>query len=240
MSKEVKVLGIIPARGGSKGLPGKNIRYLGDKPLIAHTIQAARASRYLDRVIVTTDDFRIREISLLYGAEAPFIRPKELAQDQTPTVDALIHCIEYLKQEEGYTPDYICLLQCTVPLRNTEDIDGCITTCIESKYHACLTVCEAESKPNWMRVFSEDRLNHFIPEQQTILRRQDLPPVYQLNGAVYVIRLEDLMRYKSVHIEETTGYIMPIERSIDIDTEMDFVIAEAMMNYNISKVGGDN
>lgn len=238
--EKLKVMGVIPARGGSKGLRRKNVKLLGDKPLIAHTIEAARKSNYLDRVIVTTDDEEIREVGLAYGAESPFMRPRELAQDESLTVDALIHCVEYMRKQENYQPDYICLLQCTVPLRNSEDIDGCIEKCISSTYDACLTICEAESNPYWMKVLDKEKLNPLMKQQGTILRRQELPVVYQLNGAVYVIKTEELLRSKSVHIENTTGYVMPVERSIDIDSELDFIIAESIMKYNEMKAGEED
>lgn len=226
------ILGIIPARGGSKGLPGKNIKLLGDKPLIAHTIEEAKKSNYLERIIVTTDDIEIQKVALDYNAEVPFLRPAELAQDHTPTIDALIHCLDFLKRTEGYVPEYICLLQCTTPFKNVADIDGCIQKCLTTDYDACISVCEASSSPYWMKTFEEDKLCSFISEQDTILRRQDLPTVYEINGAVYVIRTEALLAYHSVHIENTTGYIMPQDRSIDIDTEIDFLIAEMMVKYN--------
>lgn len=226
---KANILGIIPARGGSKGLPGKNIRLLGDKPLIAHTIEEAKKSNYLSRVLVTTDDKDIQKVALDYKAEVPFLRPTELARDNTPTIDAVIHCLDFLKRTEGYVPEYICLLQCTTPLKNVEDIDRCIEKCLTTDYDACMSVCEASSSPYWMKTFKEDKLCNFISGEDTVLRRQDLPKVYEINGAVYVIRTEVLLAKHSIHVENTTGYIMPQERSIDIDTEIDFLIAEMML-----------
>lgn len=226
------VLGIIPARGGSKGLPGKNIKRLGDKPLIAHTIEEAKKSSYLERIIVTTDDMEIRKVAIDYNAEVPFLRPTELAQDHTPTIDAVIHCLDFLKETEEYVPEYICLLQCTTPFRSVVDIDRCIQRCLTTNYDACISVCEANSNPYWMKTFEKDKLCSFMIEQDMILRRQDLPNIYEINGAVYVIRTEALIENHSLHIENATGYIMPQDRSIDIDTEIDFLVAETIMKYN--------
>lgn len=233
-----KVLGIIPARGGSKGLPGKNIRVLGSMPLIAHTIKAAKESNYLDRIIVTTDDLDIKEVCLQYGAEVPFLRPTELASDDTPTIDAILHCVRYMDSEFNYKPDYICILQCTTPLRTSEDIDGCITKCINSTFDACISVCEAESNPYWMKVFDKEKLNSLISQETTVLSRQALPKVYQLNGAVYVIRTEELLSQLNIHIDNTTGYTMPTIRSVDIDDELDFLLAETILKYKHEKEGG--
>ena len=234
-----RVMAIIPARGGSKGLPGKNIKNLGGKPLIAHTIEVARSSKYLDRIIVTTDDQEIRKVALEYGAEVPFLRPKELSGDNSPTIDAVLHCLEYIKENEEYIPDYICLLQCTVPLRTSEDIDRCIEKCILSAYESCISVCEVQSSPYWMKKFEGEKLVHLMDQKDTILRRQDLPQVYEINGAVYVISTQALLAHQSIHIENTTGYIMPKERSVDIDDELDFMLAETILRYNHKK-GGDS
>lgn len=230
-----KILGIIPARGGSKGLPGKNIKNLRGKPLIAYTIEATRKSKYIDRCIVSTDDDFIREVAIQYDAETPFLRPKEIAQDNTPTIDVIIHCLDYLKQAEEYEPDYVCILQCTVPFRTTEDIDNCIEKCLTTEFDECISVCEAKSNPQWMKKFKEEKLCAFMEQEDFSLRRQDLPKVYELNGAVYVIRTKALLKHHSLHLTNTTGYVMPEERSIDIDTPLDFLVAEAIADFMSKK-----
>lgn len=223
------ILGIIPARGGSKGLPRKNIKHLCGKPLIAYTIEAAKESKLTDRVIVSTDDEEIAYISKKYGAEIPYLRPKELSSDSSPTIDAILHMIDYLEKSEGYRPDYILLLQCTSPLRDSKSIDESINRLITSEFDALVSVCEAEVNPYWANVFDGDKLKHFIEEGKKINRRQDLPKVYRLNGAIYLIKTEVLKAYRTFEPDSLTGYIMDEYSSIDIDTELDFKIAELII-----------
>lgn len=217
---------IIPARGGSKGLPGKNIKHLGDKPLIAHTIEAARKSEWLGKVIVSTDDEIIKEISLEYGAEVPFLRPKELATDTSTSVDVLIHYIRTLQEDEKVIPEYLCLLQCTTPFRTTQDIDQAIQKCLQQEADACVSVCEVEENPYWMVTVEEERIKKLINVPNEILRRQELPKVYRYNGGVYIIKTEVLLEDKTLFPENTTPYLMSAKSSMDIDTELDFKICE--------------
>lgn len=223
------ILSIIPARGGSKGLPRKNIKELCGKPLIAYTIEAAKESKLTNRVIVSTDDEEIACISKKYGAEIPYFRPKELSSDSSPTIDAILHMVGYLKESEGYNPDYILLLQCTSPLRNSKSIDESIKKLITSEFDALVSVCESEVNPYWSNIFDGDKLKYFIEEGKKINRRQDLPKVYRLNGAIYLIKTEALKAYRTFEPNSLTGYIMDEHSSIDIDTELDFKIAELII-----------
>lgn len=226
MYKEKTFLAIIPARGGSKGLPGKNIRALMGKPLIAYTIEEAKKSKYVDRVIVSTEDSEIARIGKEYGAELPFLRPECLAGDGATTNEVILHAVKYLKDTENYMPDYICLLQCTSPLRSSPDIDGTIEKLIETGMDASVSVCEADVNPYWTNVFNGDKLQYFIEEGRKILRRQDLPKVYQINGAVYVVKTSVFIKEKTLEPKNITGFIMSTDNSIDIDSIIDFKLAE--------------
>lgn len=224
-----KILAIIPARGGSKGIPGKNIKELNGKPLIAYTIEEAMKSRYVNRIIVSTDDERIADISKKYGAEIPFLRPSELSQDDTPTIECVIHMLRLLKEKEDYIPDYVCLLQCTSPLRTFEDIDGTIEKLITTDMDSAVSVCEVATNPYWTNIFVGDRLEYFLKEGKRITRRQELPKIYTLNGAVYVSKCDVLQKEMTFETKYITGYVMNKNNSIDIDDIIDFKFAELLM-----------
>ena len=222
-------LGIIPARGGSKGVPHKNIRPLAGKPLIAWTIEQAKQSKYLDRCIVSTDDEEIRTIAKKYGGDVPFLRPTELAKDDTPSIAPVLHATGVL---QGY--DYVVLLQVTSPLRSVEDIDQAIEYCLDNRAESCVSVVEAATSPYWMYKISDS--GHMTPileiKRESGYQRQKLPKIYELNGAVYVASCEFLTRVHDFQNEETLGYIMPAQRSFDIDTLTDFKVADTLMRYN--------
>ncbi|MHC1682466.1 MAG: acylneuraminate cytidylyltransferase family protein [Clostridiaceae bacterium] len=224
-----RVLAIIPARGGSKGVPRKNIKLLNKKPLISYTIEAGKKSKYIDRVVISTEDEEISSICKKYGAEVPCLRPEELADDNSPTVDALVHMINYLKEKENYYPDYICLLQCTSPLRTYQDIDCAIEKLLTTNSDGVISVCEAEVNPYWTNVFKDDKLKYFLPKGKNITRRQDLPKVYRVNGAIYIVKTDLFLKEKTIEPENATGYIMSNENSIDIDTLLDFKFAEVLL-----------
>lgn len=223
------VLAIIPARGGSKGIPRKNIKDLCGKPLIAWTIEEALKSKYIDRTIVSTEDEEIAEISKKYGAEIPFLRPKELAEDDTPTVDVVIYLINWLERSEGYKYDYVCVLQCTSPFRNYLDIDKCLEKVEIVQMDGIVSICEVETNPYWTNIFEGERLKYFIEEGRSLTRRQQLPEVYRYNGAIYIVRKEVLIKQKTLEPKNMTGYIMNRENSIDIDDMMDFKLAELLI-----------
>jgi len=217
------VLAIIPARGGSKGVPRKNIRDLAGKPLIAWTIEAAKASQYIDRLVLSSDDAEIIGVAQAHGCEAPFVRPAELARDETPGIDPILHALQALP---GY--DYVVLLQPTSPLRTGEDIDGCLARCEEKNAPACVSVTEPDHHPQWMYTLDNRETLQPISEQRAV-RRQDLPEVYALNGAVYVARTKWLNETHSFLGTGALGYVMPAYRSIDIDTEQDLAMASCLM-----------
>jgi N-acylneuraminate cytidylyltransferase len=220
----MKVLAVIPARGGSKGVPGKNIRIVGGKPLIAWTIDAAHESVFVDRVVLSSDDQEIIEVAQKYNCDIPFVRDSSLACDRTPTIDVVLDAINRCP---GY--EWVVLLQPTSPLRTSNDIDLAIKQCIQYNAPACVSVCLAQESPYWMFTLQKDaRLQSLLPDMK-ITRRQDLPDVYSLNGAIYVARTQWLMQEKKFITHETIAYEMPVERSIDIDTESDFLQLQILL-----------
>ena len=230
MMKEQKTLAVITARGGSKGIPQKNIRPLLGKPLIVYTIQAALKSKTLNKLIVSTDDETIANVSREYGAEVPFIRPKHLATDTATSLSVLQHAANYLSEKEGYLADIIVCLQPTSPLCSAEDIDKAITLCISTGADSVVSLCQVEHHPYWMKKVVEGKVYPLMEvDDEKYPRRQDLPPVYQLNGAIYVTRRKVLMEEEKVLGEHTLAYIMPQERSVDIDTPIDLKLAELVM-----------
>ena len=226
MYKEKTFLAIIPARSGSKRLPRKNVLDLAGKPLIAWSIEAARESQYIDSVVVSSDDDEILSVAKRYGAQS-INRPKELASDTARTMDALFHVIENM--QEDY--DYIVLLQPTSPLRNAKDIDGAIEYLFEKEAQSIVSICEMEHSPLWANTLPHDRnMRNFLKDEVLNKRSQDLEPYYRLNGAIYICKMEELLREKSFFLKEGLfAYEMPQEKSIDIDTKLDFLIAESLL-----------
>lgn len=222
------VLAIIPARGGSKGLPGKNIRPLCGKPLLAWTIEAALQSVCITDCIVSSDDAEILEISRQWGAQTPFVRPKRLAADNSRTSDVVFHAMQNLiKRGQSYR--YVIVLQPTSPLRVTEDIDNAFKLLLQREAPCCVSVCETDHPPFWMYALSaEEKLIPLLPTE--VLRRQDLPVSYRLNGAIYIAQIDWLKHNKSFLTDETIAYVMPKERSVDIDDIIDFQIADFLLS----------
>jgi CMP-N,N'-diacetyllegionaminic acid synthase len=226
---DLKIIAIIPARGGSKGVKNKNIRMVHGKPLIAWTIEEALKSKWINDVLVSTDDIKIAEISKRFGAKVPFLRDSSLAQDETPTIDVVIDVLNrYLDFDWGI------LLQPTSPLRTANDIDEMIEECFTKKALSSVSVCQTEESPFW--VYKKDDNNHLVPlfDGIRITRRQDLPLTYRLNGAMYFFNRNDLLKTRQLVNHQTLAYEMPISRSIDLDTENDFKNLNAL-NMEILK-----
>jgi len=220
----LRILALIPARGGSKGIPRKNIKSIAGKPLIAWTIEAALCSRVLDAVVVSTEDEEIAGVARQWGAQVPFRRPPELARDDTPGIAPVLHALEQL-------PDFdaVLLLQPTSPLRTTEDIDACIGLAQDMQVSSVVSVSEPGKHPYWMyRLGADQRLQTLI-DVPPILRRQDLPPVYAVNGALYYARADWLRQHHAFVTAETVAYVMPPERSVDMDTLLDWKLAEMLL-----------
>lgn len=220
----MKVLGLIPARGGSKGVPRKNIKLLGDKPLLAYTAESALKAEKLTRVILNTDDEEIAEIGRKHGLDVPFIRPADLAQDTTPTLPVVLHTLMKLKKQGEYY-DAVCLLQPTNPLRRAEDIDNCIGILEDTGVDSVVSVLPvpAEFNPKW--VYWRDVFGNLLLsslEKEPITRRQDLPPAFYRDGSVYVTRSQVITEKGSLYGESIQSYLMNPEYSINIDTEEDW------------------
>lgn len=225
-----KVLGLIPARGGSKGIPRKNIKNLAGKPLIAWTIEAARRSEHIDKVIVSTDDQTIADVARQFGAEIPFIRPAELATDAALALDVILHAGGFMeKNDRKY--DVIAYLQPTSPLRRASDIDGALELFVEKGAKGVRTIAKSPFPRRFVNTVGEDlNLRNFFEDPDSGKNRQDSPQFYKIHGAVYVVDWGYLKDNKHWSAGETYGYIMPDERSIDIDTPVDFLVAECLMN----------
>ncbi|MGO8879550.1 MAG: cytidylyltransferase domain-containing protein [Desulfomonilaceae bacterium] len=224
-----KVLAVIPARGGSKGVPRKNIREVAGKPLIAYTIECANKAKYPDKIVVSSEDSEILSKAHHYGA-ATLIRPVELSQDETPGVDPVLHAIE-----ANVDYDYVVLLQPTSPLRIPEDVDTAIQLCISKNYPACVSVCHSQESPYWMFTIPDGiRLKPLLKGTRPA-RRQDLPSTFVLNGAVYVAEIEWLKKTKDFISDQTIAYVMPNDRSLDIDTESDLQHFEALLRDRVAK-----
>lgn len=220
------VLAVVTARGGSKGLPRKNVLPLAGRPLIGWTIAAARTSRCVTRVIVSTDDAEIAAAACTEGADVPFVRPAYLSSDTASSIDVLKHA---LQECPGY--DYVVLLQPTSPLRTADDIDGAFQQMLAHRATTCVSVCEVNESPWLMYLRQEDgRITRLLPEPVGGTRRQDLPVAYRLNGAVYFARTEWFLANSRLIDEATVGYVMPPERSVDIDTCADFDRAASLLN----------
>ena len=219
---------IIPARGGSKRLPRKNLLDLCGKPLIAWSIEAALKSKYISKVIVSSDDEEILNIAKEYKAD--FIkRPDELASDTATTFDALKHTLENV---EKY--DYVVLLQPTSPLRTEKHIDEAIELLKEKNADAIISVCEMEHSPLWSNTLDEDlNMSNFLRDEVLNKRSQDLPKYYRLNGAIYIWKTDKLLQNESFFLKENIyAYKMNKKDSVDIDEEIDFIIAEKLMQHN--------
>lgn len=220
-----KVICVIPARGGSKGVPRKNIKKLADKPLIAYTIEQALQSEYIDRTIVSTEDKEIADISEQYGAEVPFIRPDELAGNQVPTINVLLHTIKWI-EEEKYSFNILVLLHTTAPLRAVKDIDSCIEMLRDTNADNIFSVTQAHRNPYFNMVEIDKQGAVKLVKEGSFSTRQASPNVYDLNASIYVWWKDVLTNKKSIFPGNTRIYPMPKERSIDIDDELDFRIAE--------------
>lgn len=225
------ILVVIPARGGSKGVKNKNIKSLGDKPLIGWSIHAAKKSKYVSRVIVTTDSEEIKKVSLDLGAEVPFLRPKELASDEVHSVYPVMHTLNWLSEHDNYTPDIVIMLLPTSPLRATEDIDNAIDLYLKNTDHNVISVVESDKQLPHFRYVEEDLLLPVQKQDNHNVQRQDLKKLYCLNGSIYISDINRLMKNKTFHIEKTVPHIMDKDRSVDINTEEDFKQAEYILQY---------
>ena len=234
----IKILAIIPARGGSKSVPKKNIRNLNGKPLIAYTIEAAkRIEEKFHKIIVSADDEEIAEVAKHYGADVPFIRPSNLAEDKTPTYPVLQHAVNFVEKDDGINIDLIMLLQPTAPFRTTEDMLNCLNLSQTSNTDSVISVVQVFSyHPILMKKIENNRLTHFsIEEKEGTPRQLYEPPAYMRNGAIYITKRNNLIEQNSIWGNSITPYVMPQERSYNIDDEIDFITSEMMMKKSTKK-----
>ncbi len=231
----MKALGVIPARGGSKSVPRKNIAILGGKPLLAYTIAAAQASRRLTDYLVSSEDEEILRIARQYGAPTPFVRPAELSTDDAPSLPVVQHAVREMERLKGLVYDIVVLLQPTTPFRLAQDIDAAIDKLIATQADSVISVCDVGAyHPARMRWIIDDRLVELpIREEKELQRRQDLPPVYIRNGAIYAVRREVVMVQNSMVGKISRPYIMPQERSVNIDSQLDFLLAEILLQQKV-------
>jgi CMP-N,N'-diacetyllegionaminic acid synthase len=223
------MIAVIPARGGSKGLPRKNLRSLGGKPLIVHTLECARAAKGISRLVVSTDDEEIAEMaSVVEGVEVPFLRPASLSNDDASAVDVYLHAAAELG-DNGCQVDVICALLPTAPLRRPDDIDGCIKLYRDADADVVISV--VETKPfAWHQAFGDDgKLTAAAGTESSIANRQAYGRTVAPNGSVYVLNVAALSERRTYFGARTYGYEMPLSRSIDIDNEDDLLVAEALL-----------
>lgn len=225
MNNRKRILGLIPARSGSKGIPDKNVTSLGGYPLLAWSIRAAIKSRLLDRVVVSTDSREIADISVEYGADVPFIRPAELSTDEASGVDVVLHACEQLSEYST-----VVVLQPTSPLRTVSDIDASIRLQSQPDVDFCVSVTMPKHHPNWMLYQPDDGYASRYTTETIAKRRQDLKTLYALNGAVYVADTSALRTEQTLFGTRTVTHVMPPERSIDIDTRTDLQICRALID----------
>lgn len=230
MYKNKRILALIPARGGSKGLTRKNLRVLMGKPLVAWTIGAAKNSKYIDRVIVSTDDKEIARISRWYKVEVPFLRPKALATDKASMMAVITHALKAMNKNGDYY-DLIVLLQPTSPLRKPEDIDQAIRVLFSKRAKSVVSVCEEIRHPYAaIRLTRAGRLGSSLNAAAVNKNRQELPVFYRINGAIYLAYREDIEKGDTFFGKKTYAYIMPAARSVDIDNMFDFEFARFLLN----------
>jgi CMP-N,N'-diacetyllegionaminic acid synthase len=223
------VLCVIPARGGSKGLPGKNLRSLGGRPLIAWSIDVARRSRAIDRVVVSTDDEEIAAVAAEHGAPVPFLRPAALATDDALQIDVMIHALKRMEAEDGRHYDVVILLQPTTPLRTPEDVDVAVARLLDTGATSVVAVTPASEHPFYMCTLDGDRIVPLMEDARMHGNRQEFPAVYRRNGAVYAVRRDVLLEGRSLYGEDSRAHIMPRDRSVNIDTELDLTTAELLL-----------
>ncbi len=233
MIENKKILALIPARSGSKGIKDKNIKKLNGKPLLAYTIEAAKKSNVCDDIIVSTDSEKIAEIAKLYGASVPFLRSKKNSDDESKTIDAVVEVVEQLKRLDKFY-DVLILLQPTSPLRSSNDIVNCLNVFLEYNMKGIVSICEATEHPILFRELKEGRLSKYNNTNSTV-RRQEFEKLYRVNGAIYINLLSDINKDLSFNDNEN-GYIMSIDSSIDIDTELDFEFAEFLIKKRLFEV----
>ena len=233
MNKQYNILGVIPARGGSKGIKNKNLHNLNGKPLISFTIEAAKKSKLITDFIVSTDSLEIKKVSEEYGAEVPFIRPAHLSNDKALAVPTIQHAVLYAESLKNITYDYIVMLQPTAPLRTHEDIDNSLSKLIEENGDGIISVVDVENyHPIKMKTIKDGMLLDFVNSDLENPPRQSLPPVYIVNGAIYATKRDVFINKNTFKGNHCIPFIMPQNRSSNIDEPQDFIVAEYFLKIN--------
>lgn len=230
MYKNKKVLAVIPARGGSKGLPGKNIRHLLDKPLIAWSINQVQESKYVDEIFVSTDSREIADVAEQYGVKVTDLRPEELSSDTASSMDVILYTIELLeKQDEVF--DIVIMVEPTSPLREPEDIDKSIELLVNTdKAESVVGICEVEgAHPDFLIELNNNFLVPYVNKDFTVKRRQDITPMFFFEGTVYTSFVNSIKSHKNFYHEKTIGYVVPKWKSFEVDDKLDFVVIEAIL-----------
>ena len=233
MAKKLKILGVIPARGGSKSIPRKNIKKLGKHPLIAYSIFSAKKSRILTDIIVSTDDKEIIKIAKKYGAEVPFVRPKHLATDKALAVPTIQHAASFMEKKNGFLYDYVVMIQPTCPLTLAVDFDKALNKLIKTKANSVISVVEVGPIHPWrMKKIVNDKLVDYSKEKVENMPRQKLPKIYIRSGDIYAVKRNILMKKNTFKGKDSRPYIMPIKRSVNIDSMTDFWLSEILIKNN--------
>lgn len=231
MFDDKRILALIPARGGSKGIKGKNIIDLCGKPLISYTISEALESDYIDRVIVSTDNDSIAKVAREYGAEVPFVRPDKLASDTAKTIDVVLHAMDFFcANDEQF--EILVLLQPTQPLRTVKDIDESISFFFDNGQRGLVSVSGVDDHPLLIRTINESNELSTMLKDCSTCRRQDMPEYYRVNGCIYINRIDEIDRSLSFN-DNPIGFIMDKSHSVDIDEEKDLVMAEYFLKQRL-------
>lgn len=238
-SRASRILGVIPARGGSKGIPRKNLVELMGKPLVQYTFEVALASQKLDRVVLSTDDDEIAVFGRDFGVEVPFRRPKTLATDWVPCWDVVRHAVEWLGKAERYVADAVIVLQPTSPFRQTHHIDGAIEEFRKRKVDSVIGVCRVKEHPYEVVAFSGTRMRRVLVPAKPARRRQNYPEFFYINGAIYLIRREVLQTPGAGYGVRIWGYVMDYISSFEIDTPEDLGVAECLLRGGALQHRGD-
>jgi len=229
----MNILGIIPARGGSKRVPKKNIKKIVGKPLIFYTISEANKSKYFTRIVVSTENQEIAKISKKYGVSV-IPRPKKLALDKTPSENVFLHVIKYLKKKENFKTDIFVVLQPTSPLRTVNDIDGAIEKFLKTDCDSLVSVTKVQHSPYWIYRLDKNKLKKQF--RNKIIQQQESPLLYQINGAIYITYEHTFIKKNKLIDKNTYGYIMPPERSVDIDSPFDLKITKLLMKEKSKRI----
>jgi len=233
-----KVLAVIPARGGSKGVPRKNIRPVCGQPLIAYTIETALAVKHLlHRVVISTEDEEIAAIARQYGGEVPFMRPLHLAADRVPMIPVLQHAVRFVEEQDHIRLEWVLLLQPTDPFRTVKDIETVLELAQAGGCDSVISVVQVFAvHPILMKLIADDQLLPYCIAEKEGTRRQDYqPPAYMRNGAIYLVRRDVLMERGSIWGDVIRPYVMPSDRSVSVDTELDLKLVEILMQENIQR-----